>query len=698
MRSKAKIAKRILVAAVGAYFAVDIFKNVSIKPLPHHPANNEGAGLLHELLLYLENPALQKESGFVLDNESILAALTPAKKYIDGRFDCQDFRMQSLLRLQYSHIDTIRSISPEGAQMIEDIFLNAKYWMTEPGSDSLCFWSENHQLLYGVSEYLAGQMWKDRIFTNDGADGKEHMERGRKRIKYWMEQRFLYGFSEYNSTNYYLFDVGPAANFIQFASPEDADMVERMKMCLDLLLFDVASNMHKFTFTAPTGRAYVHNMVGKTGDSVSKLIDFLWQRNDNYKTEAHQMLLNFYSMYFAKNPDGTPKKLYEFPRVLLEIGLDEEERVIKSSHSLDTSELPEKGLVGHSDEQIMRQLSMEAFTNPEVIYNTVSYFDRYKMFSNSFVNYFKVINLKLLRNPDRLRFISEKLNPMPNGIALQRANLYSYQTKHYQLMNVQRYHPGIYGASQMLQVLNFGEKSVVFTTHPAKNEDKKSVSGYPGYWAGFGRSPHAVQHENVLLMLFKIPKTRGFLELYPVPQFSHTYLPEAYLDEVEIKGRYAFARHGKAFLAIICAGNLHYKPFSIDSAKALKNGLEEFPDKRFDLIQEGNYHYWIYELSDEDKESFESFKSRIMENSVEYDGCGKLTYTSLNRKFRTIYGGAFYVDDVEQPLEYGRFESDYCNAKRESEEFRFSFKGHFLRLNFEKCIREYGEESGGGDA
>jgi hypothetical protein len=199
-------------------------------------------------------------------------------------------------------------------------------------------------------------------------------------------------------------------------------------------------------------------------------------------------------------------------------------------------------------------------------------------------------------------------------------------------------------------------------------------------------------------MLFKIPKTRGFLELYPVPQFSHTYLPEAYLDEVEIKGRYAFARHGKAFLAIIGAGNLHYKPFSIDSAKALKNGLEEFPDKRFDLIQEGNYHYWIYELSDEDKESFESFKSRIMENSVEYDGCGKLTYTSLNRKFRTIYGGAFYVDDVEQPLEYGRFESDYCNAKRESEEFRFSFKGHFLRLNFEKCIREYGEESGGGDA
>ncbi|HQD71819.1 MAG TPA: hypothetical protein PLY67_00110 [Clostridiales bacterium] len=695
--SKSKIAATILAAAVGAYFAIDIFNNLSIRPLPHHPKSNEGSELIHELLLYLENPALQKERGFELNNENIIAALKPAKKYIDGRYDCQDFIMQSLLRIQYSHIDTIRLISPEGAQMIEDIFLNAKYWMTEPGEDSMCYWSENHQILYGVAEYLAGQMCKDRIFTNDGADGKEHMERGRRRINYWMEQRFLYGFSEYNSTNYYLFDVGPAANFIEFAAPEDADMVERMKMCLDLLLFDVASNMHKFTFTAPTGRAYANNMVGITGDSVSRLIDFLWQRNDNYKTDAHKMLLNFYSMYFAKHPDGTPKKLYEFPRVLYEIGLDEEERVIKSSHSMDTWELEEKGYVGHSDKQIMRQLSMEAFTNPEVIYNTVSYFDKHNLFSNSFVNYFKAINLKLLRHPDRLRFISEKLNPMPNGIALQRANLYCYQTKHYQLMNVQRYHPGIYGATQMLQVLNFGGKSVVFTTHPAKNEDKKSASAYPGYWAGFGRSPHAVQHKNVLLMLYKIPKTPGFLELYSVPQFSHTYLPEAFLDEVEINGRYAFVRHGKAFLAIIGKNELHYKPFSMYSAKALKNGLKDYPDKRFDLIQEGNYHYWIYELSDEDKESFEEFKSRIMENSIEYDGSSKLVYKSQNHEYKTVYGGAFFVDGEEQPLEYERFESDYCHAKREADEFFFSFKGHYLRLNFDKAIREYGEASGGSE-
>ena len=145
--------------------------------------------------------------------------------------------------------------------MIEDIFLNAKYWMTGTGKTPCAIGPKTIRFLRRCR--ISGRSnVKDRIFTNDGADGKEHMERGRRRINYWMEQRFLYGFSEYNSTNYYLFDVGPAANFIEFAAPEDADMVERMKMCLDLLLFDVASNMHKFTFTAPTGRAYANNMVG----------------------------------------------------------------------------------------------------------------------------------------------------------------------------------------------------------------------------------------------------------------------------------------------------------------------------------------------------------------------------------------------------------------------------------------------------
>ena len=61
--------------------------------------------------------------------------------------------------------------------------LNFKYWMDEPGHDSMCYWSENHQILFAACEYLAGQLYPNEIFSNDGRKGKEKQERARIRIE-----------------------------------------------------------------------------------------------------------------------------------------------------------------------------------------------------------------------------------------------------------------------------------------------------------------------------------------------------------------------------------------------------------------------------------------------------------------------------------------------------------------------------------
>lgn len=667
----------------GAALAGDIEKNLRVKPLPDLPKKDENANRLHELLLYLERPDLRERDGVTIDDAYITGALEPAKRVIDGRFDCMDFRMQTLLRLQYSHGDTLRALSPAGARMIEDMFLGAKYWMTEPGEDSMCYWSENHQLLFAVAEYMAGQYWPGRVFANDGATGREHMERARARIEYWARQRFAFGYSEFNSSNYYLYCVGPAANFIQFAAPEDRGLAERVKMCLDLLLFDVACYMHRFSFMAPTGRAYTDNMVGETGDRVRKLTDYLWGLRPDAADNSHSQLINFIAMTRARDAGGKP--YYEFPEALRQIGLDAARRELRASYGLDTAELPGRGLVGHGDEQIMRQMSMEAFTNPEVIYNTVTYLDKNGMLTNKFVNYFKIINLKLVKRPRTLRWISEKLNPMPNGVAIQRANLYCYQTPFYALSSLQRYHPGGYGATQMLNIANFGGKAVVFTVHPARHEAENTVSGFPGYWAGYGRAPHSVQHKDILLLLYQLPQRPGFLELYPVPQFTHTYLPEAYFDEVHVSGRYAFARKEGAFLGVIGSRPLRYLPYSEMSARAFKNDMPA--GKRFDLVQEGRRHYWIYELSDESREPFGNFMRRVMSNWVAYDG-GSLAYESGGRSCETVWGGGLRVDGEEIPLEHRRFENPYCTAERDAPEFLISYGGHSLRLNYEKAERE----------
>ena len=687
--SKKKIVLIIALTLIGAILlalSIEIAVNFTISPLPQSPESNEGSNLIHQLLFYFEHPERADEDGVVIDNDYIVNAITPAKKYIDGRYDCIDFRMQSLIRLEYLYGDKIAQISPKGSKMIKDAFLGAKYWMTEPGEDSMCYWSENHQILFATAEYLAGQRWQNEVFTNDNSLGHERMQRAKKRINYWMEHRFKYGYSEFNSNNYYHMNLGAASNFIQFAHKDDAIMVERMKMCLDLLFYDVASNVYDYTFIAPSGRAYPGNMVSVEGDRMRQYTDYLFGFNDNHKDNKNHMFINFKSMMEATDENGN--KYYEVPEVIKQIAHDNSTRIIKSSTGLDVRELEEKNLISHDDNDIMVQLGMEAFTNPEVIHNTITYLHKNKMLSNSFVNQFKYTNLSFLKWFRLLKPISRSLNPMPNGIAIQRANIYTYRTPYYKLATAQAYHPGSYGAQQILSVANLSPWAIVFTTHPARYESRKNADAIPGYWAGYGRAPHSAQHENILMSIYNLPKKKNALELYDVPlDFTHTYLPEAYMDQVIIDNNIAFARYKGAFIALIGSGELEYKPFSADSAAVFDNNLSDFPDKRFDLIQKGKNQFWIYELSDENEESFEDFQKRIKANSVYFDGKGKLIYNSKGKEFSLEYSKDFKVDGKAIDFNYKRFESDYVTADRESEEFIFEFNSHKLILNFENATR-----------
>ena len=78
-----------------------------------------------------------------------------------------------MLRILYEYGN---KIDEKNSALLKKTLLNFKYWMDEPGKDSMCYWSENHQILFASDEYLAGQLFPDDIFTNDGRTGKEHME------------------------------------------------------------------------------------------------------------------------------------------------------------------------------------------------------------------------------------------------------------------------------------------------------------------------------------------------------------------------------------------------------------------------------------------------------------------------------------------------------------------------------------------
>lgn len=675
------IALALIILLFGAFFT-EVAVNLAIKPIIKENPESSFWSSLARLLYYLEYPHKAEKDNVVIDNDYVINAVKPTYEFLKNRYDCGDFQTPLLTRLVYKYEGTLREVSPEGYGLIKRALLDFKYWMSEPGEDSMCFWSENHQILFAVAEYLVGKKWPDEIFTNDGASGREHMRRGESRINSWMEHRFYYGFSEYNSANYMQFNLGPMANFIEFG--DNPVMVERMKMIMDLAVYEIASNMFKYTFMAPTGRAYAGNLAGASGDRIRKFTDYIWKLNDDWidgNDSHHRMFLNFVSMCEARDKNGN--KIYEIPEVLLDIGNDGDYRIIKSSSGLDTSELEEKGYVGQSDDQIMMQFGMEAFTNPEVISNTINYFANNGLLSNSFFKDFRYFNLTLIKKTGLGRFISEKLNPMPNGIALQRSNIYTYSTPYYQLANNQDYHPGSYGASQVLNYANFTENAVAFTAHPAREK----YNATPGYWAGFGRAPSSAQYENINLIMYKLPERSGFLELYDVPRFTHTYLPEAFFDEVIIEGNYAFARVGDAYLALIGKNKLEYREFNEDSAKALKNkALLEHPGKRFDLIQHGREQFWIYELGDASKETFGEFKARIKSNKVSYDG-DNLIYESAGKVLHKKYASDFTVNGNTQALKYKRFDCDYSITEREAHIIEFRFNGKQLILDWVNAKR-----------
>ncbi|MFO1452416.1 MAG: hypothetical protein U1F61_29895, partial [Opitutaceae bacterium] len=112
----------------------------------------------------------------------------------DTLLHLDDFWMAPLLRIVYRHRS---SIDVANWERIQRSILGFRYWMDQPGEDSRCYWSENHQILYASAEFLAGQRFPDAIFTRDGRTGREHREAGRKRVLTWLEQRWNHGFAEW---------------------------------------------------------------------------------------------------------------------------------------------------------------------------------------------------------------------------------------------------------------------------------------------------------------------------------------------------------------------------------------------------------------------------------------------------------------------------------------------------------------------
>ena len=143
------------------------------KDFDYYTATSNGKKF-EDLYLFLTN----KEADISFTDDEIYEMLLRQSEYMYSRFDCSDFRAQMLFKIYKDCYDVL---DEKCIELIKKTFLDFKYFMDEPGDDSMCYWSENHLILFAVSEYLAGQEWPDEIFANNSMTGKEHKEKAKNR-------------------------------------------------------------------------------------------------------------------------------------------------------------------------------------------------------------------------------------------------------------------------------------------------------------------------------------------------------------------------------------------------------------------------------------------------------------------------------------------------------------------------------------
>ena len=698
------VALVLVVALVGSVLLQFGYNMIFVTPVAYETTKG-GDGKLTEML-YLSDTL---EDAYFEDVATVSQNLEGALERIDIREDCADFTAAGLIRF---YIENKHRLADKNKEEIRASLTGFKYWMDQYDgrSDGMCHWSENHQILFATTEYLVGAEWPDAIFA-DGNTGREHIEFAKERIEAWMSQRFYYGFNEYYSNNYYPEDIAPMANFIQFARGEDADMVKRMKIVMDIIWIDIATQSWKYTdregntqyaFVSASGRMYMDNKCSDdTGNRLRPYINLVLENGEDYKSVSNRFFVCFKRMYEAE-VNGEP--IYRVPEVIKAIFDDPaKEQIVKSSNGITLDELVSDGFVGEEVHQIMMQTGMEAFSNSQVIDNSIRYLNENKLFKNEFLNDFKLVNLWPLTLTKSLGFLSGLLNPSTDGKAIQRANVYTYQTPYYSMSTSQEHFAGDYADQHQINVSNLGGDLSIFTAQPMRNNTRGQ------YWVGYGRLPYSVQDKNVNVSIYTIPKHAGMLEPHVV-KYTHAYFPVGLFDEVNLDHMaegYVFGRRGDSYIMLRAmsdgSGTLAFKNDMVgvsgedivaDMGKikdSVRELIEASGDLRYDLIFEGGTsHAWVTELgSIEESGSFDSFVSKMLANNCEYDDM-TVRYESGNRAFNVKYGVHFTINGEKIDTNYARYESAYVDVKveRKSEVISLSFGGKTLTLNYKEGLRE----------
>ncbi|MCB9150573.1 MAG: hypothetical protein H6641_17595 [Caldilineaceae bacterium] len=238
----------------------------------------------------------------LVKTEPILAQI----ESINARSDCSDFYMVGLLGMIYRFWEEPQ-FPDELRQPLQDCILNFKYWMDEPGNDAMCYWSENHQILFHTCEILAGQLFEDDLFSNVNQPGAWHREKGERMALSWLRKRAAGGFREWDSNTYFEEDVLALTHLVDLA--ESDEVAEMAAIVLDKLLLILAVNSYGGLFGSTHGRTYTPYIKSGYLEPTSGISRLLWGMGI-----YNERILGVVSIACAAN--------YTFPLIIADIATD----------------------------------------------------------------------------------------------------------------------------------------------------------------------------------------------------------------------------------------------------------------------------------------------------------------------------------------------------------------------------------------
>jgi hypothetical protein len=588
-----------------------------------------------------------------------LPVFEAALEHVERRRDCADFVLNGILRLLLQFGDDER-LPRSLLERARDATLGFKYWPSEPGVDSMCTWTENHQILFHTAAYLAGQAMPDSRFRNSGESGREKCDVARPRILRWLDMRFRTGFSEWLSNVYYDVDLVALLNLIEFC--DDAEIRTRATMVVDLILLDMALNSYRGVFGSTHGRSYERSKKWAAQEGMTDTLKLL------FGTGSFARLENMSAPSLALG------RTYRVPAVLYEIANDRSSTYVhRQRMGIRVAECERWGIGLDDLDGGMELLGLEAYTHPRTIDLFFRMMDRFGWWENAFFSPFRS-NQRLVELLRRGRLLPAFARLFERDITRnlrEEVNVYTYRTPDYLLSSAQDWRKGYGGDQQHLWQATLGPDAVCFTTHPGPRHFQS-----PGYWTGSASLPRVAQVRNVVIAIYDA-RRRPALYVQNRKAFTHAWLPRERFDEVVERGGWILARLGDGYLALRSR-----QPWSWQEGPGEDRGRE--------IVAAGRRNVWICEMGRRaDSGDFPAFVEAVTSAPVSF-GSRSVRYESPSQgRLEFGWSGRLRRNGRTVPLDgYARYDNPWVRAEFPADEVTVRHGDHSLRLGWKAGVRE----------